>query len=114
MEGEKIFISVAIPYNQTYFNLNIPNNNPKYIQILSAGIHSTVNNLCYIELSGLTNYNQLLYLHSAQNSSFLNTFEGLIYSCPKILSQQININIKQIDNSVIGNGQTVIYFLFHY
>jgi hypothetical protein len=31
MEGEKIFISVAIPYNQTYFNLNIPNNNPKYI-----------------------------------------------------------------------------------
>lgn len=87
MEGEKIFISVAIPYNQTNFNLNIPNDQPKYIQILSAGIHSSVNNLCYIELSGLTNYNQKIYLHSAQNSSFLNTFEGLLYSCPNHLSQ---------------------------
>jgi len=57
MEGEKIFISVSIPYNQNYFNLNIPNNQPKYIQILSAGIHSTSNSLCYIELQGLTNYN---------------------------------------------------------
>ena len=114
MQGEKIFISVSIPYNQNYFNLNIPNNHPKYIQILSGGIHSTSNNLCYIELQGLTNYNQMLYLHSAKDTSFLNTFEGLIYSCPNNLPQQIFINCKQINNVDLPNGNIVLYFLFHY
>lgn len=114
MEGEKIFVTYSIPYTQNYINLNIPNNNPKYIQILSAGIHSTANNLCFIELSGLTNYNQQLYLHSAKDTAFLNTFEGLIYSCPNHLPNQININVKQIDNTALPNGYIVLYFLFHY
>lgn len=121
--SKQYFRSIIIPFTTNQisanYNLCLPSGILKNIQILATGIHSQGQNngtLYNVSLNGLLE--NPLYIHSSKETSFKDIFDGFIYTAPQISSNNLNVILNPVDNTLEAGARTnlnlILYVLFIY